>query len=123
MLCVIIRIAPSRRFWDDSNEYTQYTIFRKKKTILTYPKSAAIGFFPGTKKRVGKSRGKRAISVRATEVLLYLFISKVSLDSTICSAKCQFCVSEYVGVLYVCENYAVMYLLVEFARFRLFIST
>ena len=32
----------------DFNEYTQYTIFNiKKKVTLNYPKSAAMGFFPG----------------------------------------------------------------------------
>ena len=56
----------------DSNEYTHYTVFNiKKKITLTYPKSAAKGFFLGTQERVRNSRGKRLISVRATEVLLY----------------------------------------------------
>ena len=32
--------------------------------------SAAVGVFQGTQERVRNSRGKRAISVRATEVLL-----------------------------------------------------
>ena len=43
-----------------SNEYTQYTIFniRKKKTILNYPKSAAMEFFQGTQKGVRNSHGK-----------------------------------------------------------------
>ena len=37
MLCVLIR--------SDSNKYTQYIIFNiKKKIILNYPKSAAMGF-------------------------------------------------------------------------------
>ena len=55
----------------DSNEYTQYTIFNiKKKITLNYSKSAAMGFFQRTQERVQNSRGKRAISVRATEVLL-----------------------------------------------------
>ena len=31
-----------------------------------------MGFFQGTEERVRNSRGRRAISVRATEVLLYL---------------------------------------------------
>ena len=32
----------------DSNEYTQYTIFNiKTKITLNYPKSAAMGLFPG----------------------------------------------------------------------------
>ena len=57
----------------DSNKYTQYTIFSiKKKTTPNYPKSAAKGFFKGTQERVRNSCGKRVISVRATEVLLYL---------------------------------------------------
>ena len=58
----------------DSNEYTQYTNFniKKKKIALNYPKSAAMGFSKGTQKRVRNSHGKRAISVRAIEVLLYL---------------------------------------------------
>ena len=58
----------------DSNEYTKYTIFNiKKKIAINYPKSAAMGFFQVTQKRVRNSHGKRAISVRAIEVLLYLF--------------------------------------------------
>ena len=58
----------------DSNVYTQYTILnRKKKLILNYPKSAAmefVEFFQGNQERVRNSRDKRAVSVRATEVLL-----------------------------------------------------
>ena len=45
----------------------------KKKNDLNYPKFAAVGFFQGTQERVRKSRGKRAISFRATEVLLNFF--------------------------------------------------
>ena len=41
----------------------------KKKTILNYPKSATMGFVPRDSRR--SSKGKRAISVRAIEVLLY----------------------------------------------------
>ena len=56
----------------DSNEYTQYTIFNiKKKSTLNYPRSAAMDFVPRTQERVQNSRGKRAISVRAIEGLLY----------------------------------------------------
>ena len=61
----------------DSNEYTQYTIFfnMEKKNTLNYPKSATLGFFfQGTQERVRKSRGKRAISVRVIEVLLFLLL-------------------------------------------------
>ena len=59
----------------DSNEYTKSSIFnikKKKKITLNYPESAAMEFFQGTQERVRNSRGKRAISVRAIEFLLYL---------------------------------------------------
>ena len=70
MLSVLIE-SPHR---DDSNEYTQYTIFNvKKKITLNYPKFAAIGFlFQGAQERVRNSCGKRAIGVRAIKVLLYV---------------------------------------------------
>ena len=56
----------------DSNVFAQYTIFNiKKKITLNYPKSGAKGFVQGTQERVRNSRGKRAISVRDPEVLLY----------------------------------------------------
>ena len=58
--------------------YTQYTIFYIKKNFtLNFSKSAVQlhVFFQGTKERVRNSRGKRAISVRATEVLLYIISS------------------------------------------------
>ena len=68
--CVFSLESPHRGY---SHENTQYTIFNiKKNTILNPPKSAAKRFFLGTQERVRNSRGKRAISVRATEVLLYL---------------------------------------------------
>ena len=68
--CVFSLELPHR---GDSNEYTQYTIFYiKKKIPRNYPKSAAMGFFfQGTQGRFRSSHGKRAICVRATEVLLY----------------------------------------------------
>ena len=73
--CVYSLESPQR---GDSNEYTQYTDFNiKKKTTLNYPKSAAMGFFLGTQERVRNSRGKRAISVRATKVLLNLVYKSV----------------------------------------------
>ena len=57
----------------NSNEYTQYTIFNiKKKITLNDSTSQLWDFFQGTQELVRNSRGKRAISVRATEVLLYL---------------------------------------------------
>ena len=68
MLCVFIR-SPHR---GDSNEYAQYSIFNMKMNLTrNYPKSAAMAFALGTQERVRDSRSKRAISVRATEGLLY----------------------------------------------------
>ena len=70
--CVVSLESPHR---GDFNENIQYTIFNiKKKNILYYSKSEAIGFFQGTQELVRNSRGKRAISVRATEVLLYIYM-------------------------------------------------
>ena len=67
--CVFPLESPHR---GDSNEYTQYTSFViRKKITPDYPKPAAMGFFLGTQERVRNNRGKRAISVRAAEVLLY----------------------------------------------------
>ena len=50
---------------------------KKKKITLNYPKSATKGFFLGTQERVRNNRGKRAINVRATEVLLYFEVCNV----------------------------------------------
>ena len=57
----------------DSYVYTQCTIFFiiERKFTPDYSKSAAMRFFVlGAEERVQNSRGKRAIGVRATEVLL-----------------------------------------------------
>ena len=71
--CVFSLESPHR---GDSNEYTQYTIFNIKKE--NHPKLSQIcsyGFlFRRTQERVRNSHGKRAISVRATEVLLYMHL-------------------------------------------------
>ena len=61
----------------DSNEYTQHAIINiKKKTTLNYHKYDNVCsyriFSLRTQERVRNSRGKRAISVRAIEVLLFL---------------------------------------------------
>ena len=79
---VLIRIASS----SDSNVYTQYTIFViKSKITPDYSKSAAKGFFLGTQERVQNSRGKQAISVGATEVLLYLVLETDLLNNYLVS--------------------------------------
>ena len=50
--------------------------------------SAAMGLFLGTQERVRNSRGKRAISVRATEVLLYRHFINFSITLSITSDLC-----------------------------------
>ena len=73
-VCCVFSVESPHR--GDSNKYTQvvltqYTIFNiKKRIILNYSNSAAMGFFQGTEERVRNNRGRRAISARATEVLL-----------------------------------------------------
>ena len=63
--CVFSLKSPHR---GDSIEYTQHTIsINKRKITLNYPKSAAVGISQGAQERVRKSRGRRAISVRATK--------------------------------------------------------
>ena len=61
-----------------SNDYTQYTFFQYKKE--NRPKLSQICsygiFFLGTEARVGTSHGKRAISVPAIEVLLYIKVAE-----------------------------------------------
>ena len=58
-----------------SNEYTQYTIYNIKKE--DHPKLSQLCsngiLFQGTQEGVRNSQGKRAISVRAIEVPLYMF--------------------------------------------------
>ena len=71
-MCVFALDSPSR---GDSNEYTQHSIINiTKKITLNYSKydnACSCGiFWLGTQERVRNSRGKRAIRVRATEVLL-----------------------------------------------------
>ena len=79
----------------DSNEYKQHAIFNIiKKITLNYPKYnnvCSFGIFSlGTQERVRKSRGKRAIGVRATEVLLYLeFRSNLRELCPFFTVKCQ----------------------------------
>ena len=76
--CVFLLESPHR---GDSNVYTQYTIFViKTKIISNYSKSAATSgiLFLGTQERVRNSRSKRTISVRATEVLLYLVLCLIT---------------------------------------------
>ena len=68
----------------DAYKYTQYTTSNiKRKTTLNYPKSAAMGFFLGTQERVRNSRGKRAISIRATEELLYMYRDRIACGTDI----------------------------------------
>ena len=73
---------------------TKYTIFSiKKKISLNYPNSADMGFFQGTQERVRNSRGKGAISVRVTEVLLYCCY----IDSAMKVSYENICINDMVG--------------------------
>ena len=54
-----------------------------KKITLNYPKSAAMKLFLGTQERVRNSHGKRAISVRAIEVLLYVCMDLPIIQETL----------------------------------------
>ena len=68
--CVFSLESPHR---GGSYDYTKYIMFNIIKTInLNSPKYAAMDFFRrATQKQVRNSGSKRAISVRATEDLLY----------------------------------------------------
>ena len=70
--CLFSLESPPR---GDSNEYTQNTISQyEKENHLTLSQICSYGiFFQGTQERVRKSHGKQAISVSATEVLLYIY--------------------------------------------------
>ena len=68
VFCVFSLQSPHR---GDSNEYTQYIIFKKENHHKLSQFCSYGIFFVGTQARVRNSHGKRAISVRATEVLLY----------------------------------------------------
>ena len=61
-----------------SIQNTPFSISKKEKSPFNYPTSAAVGFLQGTQDRVRNNRGRRAISVRATEVLLYFVYGKAS---------------------------------------------
>ena len=54
-----------------------------KKIDLNYPKLQLWNLFQGTQERVRTSLGKRAISVRAIEVLLYVFPLLKTLDLSV----------------------------------------
>ena len=70
--CVFSLESPHR---GDSNEYTQHTTFKIKKE--NHPKLSQICNYGilllWSQEQVQNSRGKRAISVRAIEILLYLY--------------------------------------------------
>ena len=59
-----------------STHNISFSIKKKRKLTLSYPKSAVKGFFLGTQERVRNSRGKRVISVRAIGVLLYVVFTE-----------------------------------------------
>ena len=75
--CVFSLESPHR---GNPNDYTQYTIINtEKKITLNYSKYYNVSsygiFFLGTQEQVRNRLGKRVISVRVTEVLLYLLFN------------------------------------------------
>ena len=64
----------------DSNEYTQYTITCINTKKKNHPKLSQIcsfgKFLRGTQEQVRNSRGKKAVGVRATEVLFPINLDK-----------------------------------------------
>ena len=70
-VCCVFWLESPRR--GDSNENTHHTIIiiKKKENHPKWSKIALECFWLGTQQRVRNIRGKRAISVRATEGLLY----------------------------------------------------
>ena len=74
----------------DSNEYTQYTFLNVKKKIrLNYHISATMGSVQRDQERVRNSRGKRSISVRDIEVLLYKTVNHICLYTYMPSFPCE----------------------------------
>ena len=55
----------------------RYHFQYKKENHLKLPQICNYGIFPGTQERARNSRGKRTISVRAIEVLLYILCTHV----------------------------------------------
>ena len=73
MLCVLIRIASLR-----THNIPFFNI--KKKITLIIPDLQPRDFFLRTQARVQNNHGKRAISVRAIEVLLYIDLLEEQFD-------------------------------------------
>ena len=71
MLCFLIRIASDEAILMRT-QTIPFSKTKKMKYPLIIPNMQLTDFFLRTHGRVRNSRGKRAISVRATEVQLYL---------------------------------------------------
>ena len=112
--CVLSLELPHR---GDSNEYTQHNIFNiKQKPTRKYPKynnvcSYGILFLLGTPERVRNSHGKRAIGVRAIEVLLWFHdpctrcsVDFGSISSKICFLFCDSAVKVHDSKAYINRN-------------------
>ena len=80
-LCCVFSLESPHRGDSNSTHNIPFLNMRKK-IILNYSKSVAMGFFQGNQERVRNSRGKRAISVRAIEVLLYFYYYFMDLHHT-----------------------------------------
>ena len=77
-VCCVFSIESPHR--GNSNENTQYTVFNiTQKSLLIIPSLQPRDFLQETQEQVRNSRGKLVISVRATEVLLYLDCNQYNL--------------------------------------------
>ena len=68
----------------------------KKKIILNYPESATMEFVPRDPRPSWNNRGKRAISVRAIEILLYLIHACLENSTCYYVYICSFIISSAV---------------------------
>ena len=70
--CVLSLESPHR---GNSNEYTIYHFQYKKISSPKFYQIGSVELVPSDSKSSSKQHGKRAISVRVTEVLLYIFFN------------------------------------------------
>ena len=107
--CVFSLESPHR---GDSIEYTQHAIINmKKKITLNHPKCnnvCSYGIFPRDPRQVQNSHGKRALGVRAIEVLLYVETHTPSGGYKFASTNILFCICKTImkaGALIMMKQY------------------
>ena len=100
----------------NSYEYTQYAIFNmKRKIILNYPKSTAMGFFQVIQERVRNSRGKRAVGIRVIEVSVYFLPAFMSaLHRANIFLLIHICPKVYLFVVHILKHFFLFYYILMF---------